>query len=96
MIARIFLCDSKYAVSRFTNHLKNTLCINVLWMFIFVAGASLLFNFSALLKPWMVGMMMLECSHCLTVLLPFSSLSASYRLNAVTFNISVNGMDRSL
>ena len=65
VMTRIFLCDCKYAVSRFTKHLKNTLCINVLWMFIFDARASLLFNFGALLKPWTVGMMMLEGSHCL-------------------------------
>ena len=61
-MARIFLCDCKCAVSRFIKPLKNTLCINVLWMFIFDAKASLLFNFGALLKPWMVGMMMLEGS----------------------------------
>jgi hypothetical protein len=63
-MARIFLCDCKYAVSRFIKHLKNT-CINVLWMFIFDAKASLLFNFGAILKPWMVGMMMLDGSQCL-------------------------------
>ena len=42
MLARIFLCDCKYAVSRFIKHLKNTLCIIVLRMFIFDARASLL------------------------------------------------------
>jgi hypothetical protein len=66
-MARIFLCDCKCAGNRFVKHLKNTLCINVLWMFIrvFDARASLLFNFGALLKPWMMGMMMLEGSQCL-------------------------------
>jgi len=62
-MARIFLCDCKYAVSEFTKHLKNTLCINVVWMFIFGARASLLFNFGALLKPGMVEMMVPEGSH---------------------------------